>query len=351
MIQSIQYLRAVAAMMVVWHHSLGQIPGVTDLVTLPLFGPSGVDLFFVISGFIMAVTTTEKPLTPREFMELRVVRVVPLYWLITLAMVGLVALAPAIFKTTQISPAAIVKSLLFIPYDSLSAPGNAWPILVPGWTLNYEMFFYLIFTLALALPSRWRLTALVLTMVSLVVAGRIAGPSPYPVVWVYTNPMLLEFAEGAVIGGLWSRRKPGVPLAASSAAIVAGFYLLLNRDQPPLMAYSQNLGAVLVVCGALHPAISSLKSRLLLLLGDASYSIYLTHIFTLGALRVIWTRLVHSTAAPYSIAFLAVALVVSAIAGVLMYRFIEKPMTNRLRSLIKSGFPNAAKRPAAEFRV
>jgi peptidoglycan/LPS O-acetylase OafA/YrhL len=70
-IRPIQYLRALAALMVVWHHGLRQLPGVSDLIQVPAFGESGVDLFFVINGFIMLVTTTEKPLKPWEFFELR----------------------------------------------------------------------------------------------------------------------------------------------------------------------------------------------------------------------------------------------------------------------------------------
>src|SRR5229473_1548571 len=144
-IRPIQYLRAIAALMVVWHHSLIQVPGVAQFIALPEFGPSGVDIFFVISGFIMLVITAGKEVTPAEFIRQRVIRVVPLYWLTTLLMLGCAVVVPTAFKTLQFSPAAVAKSLLFVPYDSLSFPGHAWPVLVPGWTLNYEMFFYGLF--------------------------------------------------------------------------------------------------------------------------------------------------------------------------------------------------------------
>jgi exopolysaccharide production protein ExoZ len=334
MIKPIQYLRALAAMMVVCHHALGQIPGNLNLIHATEFGTAGVDLFFVISGFIMFVTTTEKPLTPREFFALRIVRVVPLYWVITLLLIGCAGIVPSAFRALRFSLAAVVKSLLFIPYDSLSSPGNAWPVLAPGWTLNYEMFFYSLFALALNIPMRWRLISLVITMVCLVITGKIIGPSQSPLVWVYTNPLLLEFGAGAVVGHLWFRRALHVPLTVSLLAIVGGFYLLVTRGKPPFTDYSQMLGAVFVVAGCLHPAICVLRSRVLLALGDASYSIYLTHIFTLGALREVWVHLVPQVSLVLAITFMVIALIVCAATGFIGYRWVEKPLTARLRLVI-----------------
>jgi exopolysaccharide production protein ExoZ len=73
MIRPIQYLRGLAAMMVVWHHSVGQVPATLNFIRLPMWGVYGVDLFFMISGFIMLVTTWDKRMTPTEFFRLEVV--------------------------------------------------------------------------------------------------------------------------------------------------------------------------------------------------------------------------------------------------------------------------------------
>ncbi len=163
--------------------------------------------FFVISGFIMLVTTTKNPLGAKKFLELRIVRVVPLYWLMTLLMVGCAALIPYEFKTMQLSVPAVVKSLLFIPYNSLSFPGHPWPLLVPGWSLNYEMFFYLLFAATLLIPLRWRVASLLATLVCLVVAGIIIGPAPAETrcCGCTPSPALLEFAGGVLVGHLWLR--------------------------------------------------------------------------------------------------------------------------------------------------
>src|SRR4029077_17035692 len=98
-IRPVQYLRGIAAMMVVWHHALGQIALSRLLTELPPFGGYGVDLFFVISGFIMVVTTWDKPIGPLEFMRHRIRRIVPLYWLVTLLMVLAAIAAPFMFKS------------------------------------------------------------------------------------------------------------------------------------------------------------------------------------------------------------------------------------------------------------
>src|SRR6266478_6157802 len=191
MIRPIQYLRGIAAMMVVWHHALGQIALSHQLTDLPPFGGYGVDLFFVISGFIMLVTTWDKPITPVEFIKHRIRRVVPLYWLATsLMVVGAIA-APFMFKTLKWDAAALTKSLLFVPYENLSFPGTISPLLVPGWSLNYEMFFYAIFALLLLVGRGWRVPLMIGALSVLVAAGRIWHPASAPL-QVYTNPVMLE---------------------------------------------------------------------------------------------------------------------------------------------------------------
>ena len=174
LIPTIQYLRAIAAMMVVWHHAREQLPGLKFFFPSE-FGPSGVDLFFVISGFIMVATTTG-PGRPFNFIARRLIRVVPLYWLLTCTMVALAWKLPQLFRTIDLAPAHVLQSLLFIPHYSPSFPGMAWPVLVPGWTLNFEMFFYAVFAATLSLAQPMRLWALAAVMSTLVIVGLSMGP-------------------------------------------------------------------------------------------------------------------------------------------------------------------------------
>jgi exopolysaccharide production protein ExoZ len=281
--------------MVVFHHARIQLPWISKYCQSSI-GAHGVDLFFVISGFVMVLTTHGKHTTRAEFMRRRIVRVVPLYWALTLLTVLCVLLAPGLFRTTSIEPAHVVQSLLFIPHLSPSFPKEMWPVMVPGWTLNYEMFFYACF--ALAMGRVWWLVA---GFVGLFVFGLIVQPSN-DILAFFTRYLILEFVAGAILAKLW--------FAAGS----------------PL------------------PAWAKWKSTLWLALGDASYSIYLTHLFSLGALRVVWGRFAPESALS-AIGFFVAALVVSSIVGWVTYRLLEVPLLNRLNARKPKGAGSAVAVP------
>ena len=335
LIRSIQYLRAVAALTVVWVHARYVIPGIGEQLGEPYLGGSGVDLFFVISGFIMVVTTARDDLTPQKFFMLRVIRVVPLYWVATLALVACEAIGGcAPFETSSrdpYPPMAIAKSLLFVPFSWLGDAKGLWPILANGWTLNYEMFFYALFALSLAAPRRVRLPALGLTLGSLVVIGRVFGPFATPLASFYSSPLLLEFVAGMILAHGWLRDgwRSGLPL--SLFVIVFGFYCMGSLHSRPMIMG----GAFLVVSGCLNPRICAIQNRPLLELGNASYSIYLIHQFVLEALAWSWTRVFPRITWVSSAFFVASALVLCAVVGCLCHRFIEQPMTSQLRKLLK----------------
>jgi exopolysaccharide production protein ExoZ len=336
-ITPIQYLRGIAAMLVVLFHAMNKAPGFEDLNSSS-FIPNGVDLFFVISGFIMWVTTAGKKVTPRDFMIRRIIRVVPLYWLMTFLMIAC-SLIPGMLAKLRVSTAAVVQSLLFIPYDSITFPGHAWPVLEPGWTLNYEMFFYTLFALSLALSSRIRFGALVGLICSLTIVGVIFGPFVNPIAATYTGTLLLEFAAGMIVGNLWLRNALRPGFAFSLAAVIAGFVLLGLRPN-----YSHTVGAVLVVIGCLDPVICTLKSRLLLALGDASYSIYLTHMFALGALGVIWRHAVPHSSLTSAAVFIIAALILCPTMAWFCFRFVEQPITALLQRLALPARPPVLQR-------
>jgi exopolysaccharide production protein ExoZ len=330
MIRPIQYLRALAALSVVWGHSLYIVPGIAERLGPSWFGPAGVDLFFVISGFIMVVTTAGGDVTPQKFLALRIIRVVPLYWLATLAWIGFVAFEGTF--TNPHPPAAIAKSLLFVPYISPGSPSGVWPILQNGWTLNYEMFFYVLFALSLAAPARVRIAGLAATLGLLVVAGRLFGPFANALAFTYTSPYLLEFVAGMILAHGWLQSEPRNSLPHSLFLIVFGCYCIGGLHSRPMILG----GAFLIVAGCLDPRIRAIQSRPLLLLGNASYSIYLFHPFVLEALAPTWVRLFPLATTLSSVLFVALAVLLSALAGCLCYWLIEKPILFRLRNLVKA---------------
>ncbi len=241
-------------MMVVWLHALYVVPGVVEKLGASYFAGSGVDLFFVISGFIIVVTTSTRDVTPQKFFALRIIRVVPLYWLATLATITCAAYQHS-FRDLHYSPGEIAKSLLFVPYVSGDNPRGVWPIVLNGWTLNYEMFFYALFALSLAAPRRLRLPGVIVTLGLLVIVGRVFGPFANPSASVYTSYLLLEFVAGMILAYAWLHAAQWGWLLLSLLAIAVGFYALGLVFSRLLVAG----GAFLVVAGCLHPRIRTLQ--------------------------------------------------------------------------------------------
>lgn len=336
----VQYLRGLAALMVVWHHSRGQIPALEALI--PAGGASGVDLFFTISGFIMVVTT-QSSAGPLEFMRRRIVRVVPLYWVMTLLMVAVALAVPSLFRSLVVAPDTLLKSLFFIPHFSNSFPDHVWPLLVPGWTLNYEMFFYAMFALSLLIPERARIGALAAFFVGLVVLGWAAGPFHSAAGRMYTHPIILEFIAGGLIGVAWRRKWIQLPLGVALLFAVVGLWLLLSESLWSWGMSSKIAGSALIVLAALAPKLASWKSRILEAIGNASYSLYLTHLFTLGIIRVIWSKLFPGEPTLFDAGlFMCVAMAGSTLASLVVYEAVEKPLS---QAFSRSGRALRLRRP------
>jgi exopolysaccharide production protein ExoZ len=205
------------------------------------------------------------------------------------------------------------------------------------------MFFYALFALSLGVPRRFRLGALAVTLGSLVVIGKVCGPFHGAVVSFYTAPFLLEFVAGMLLAHDWLRndRRRGLPV--SIFLIVFGF-ACLGSEQSRLIIMS---GAFLIVAGCLSPRIVALQNRPLLAIGNASYSVYLSHQFVLEGLAAAWTRAFPLVTWTSSVLFVAAALALCAAAGWLCYRFIEKPLTSQLRKLVRGSDPATTAKPLA----
>lgn len=205
---SVQALRAIAALWVVlvhWDYVRAVLTNRTNEL-LPLYPlASGVDLFFAISGFIMVYSSERMFATDggwRIFLTRRITRIVPLYWLATA--VAIVAMAwPQDLQS-------FVCSILFIPHRT--AAGTFWPVHAGGWTLNFEMFFYVIFSCALFLRRFAAVAAVSILLVLFVVLGRLFHPQFGPFVY-WSDPIMLEFVFGMIIAMLrehYQIRLPGL---------------------------------------------------------------------------------------------------------------------------------------------
>jgi exopolysaccharide production protein ExoZ len=323
----IQYLRGVAALLVVWHHTTA-LNGLTLQYYASRFGTAGVDVFFAISGFVMVLTCSGRKIAPLDFLRHRLIRIAPIYWALTGAMVLLAVLPPYVFGGLSPTPRSTLLSLLFVPHYSDTRPAQIWPLLVPGWTLNFEMFFYLLFAGSL-LAQRRATQVLVGSCITLVAVGLVVGPFDGALARSYTSPLLLEFAGGAVVARLWQRGwlKPTVPLALLAAAAGAGLLLFGPSDHG---SWSRQIGAWLVLgaclCPAWHKRWPALET-----LGNASYSIYLTHVFTLAAVTVSVGHLGLPAKLAGATLAMALAMLACTAVGVAVYRWVELPLTALMR--------------------
>jgi len=323
----VQALRAIAAMLVVamhadetWHLRIDPRHSLDFWRT----GAAGVDIFFVISGFVMVVSTQQLVRTRdwRAFVWRRFSRIVPLYWVATTLKVVSVLVFPALALRTVLTPGYVAASYFFLPWRD--AAGDVSTVLPVGWTLNLEMAFYVLFAVALA--AGVGLLRVILPF--LVVAAALAPfvTPGWPAIAMYCDPIVLEFAAGLCLGLLTLRGRV-LPAAPAAIALVGGFALLLFV--PPVLPrlLSWGVPAILIMAGTvgLEAPLRRRLPRWLLTLGAASYSIYLFHAFILAALGVALQRI----PMPLSVSFvlaIAIGCVLSAVVGEFCRRALERPL-------------------------
>lgn len=349
MVFNVQVLRAVAATLVVWVHA-GELVGGNMLPEwAKQFGYGGVDLFFVISGFIMVRTTQGRHVSPFIFMKKRITRVVPLYYFFTLSTAMLAIMAPALLNSTQPTLSRVAKSLLFVPYEK--SEGRIYPLYYLGWTLNYEMMFYLLFSLSLFLPKQTRVVVVTAVLAALALVGTgVDNLSDYGVVaFFYTRPILLDFVLGMFVAAslpAWTPSVSPVPWLACLAVGIAWFVFggkIAIGDLPiapptdTFLRFGVPSGLVVAAAVALEQTGTRIGTILMGKIGNASYSVYLSHYFFVACVIAAanWLTLGDSVRA-----LLAPATVIAAVAiSFATYHLIERPLAGDLggcRSLAAS---------------
>jgi peptidoglycan/LPS O-acetylase OafA/YrhL len=296
-LHSLQALRAVAAWLVVADHALLDITRNDPANALTpiawMLGNVGVYTFFVISGFIMLLISWDdfgSQSAPTKFLRRRIVRIVPLYWLATIAAMMFHRVSAT--HGANAGPLELIQSLLFIPYRDEASSGF-YPILPQGWTLSYEMMFYVFFALALMFRRMIGLVAIGCFLCALTLARPVLAPAALVHL---ASPIVLWFVLGIAAGACWR---------------------LGSLSEPVWLAK---------------------RARLLEQFGDASYSTYLVHGIMLTVLLRFWTVVV---GAP-TLWFLPVCLLVATIAGCAIHVLVEKPilrfMSRPLAPIKSAGF-------------
>lgn len=333
-IQSIQALRAIAAMLVVNFHVIltlekyyGQGSWIGQFYAYKDFGAVGVDIFFVISGFIMIVTNWSSFNCQKSLLFLfnRFLRIAPLYYFLTFVAFGI-----AIFLPDTTSIKADVSQLM---YSMAFLPIQTFPVLKVGWTLNFEMYFYFIFSGLLFFSRRWFLL-FGLCILILSIFARLFINLEISYLNALTNPLLIEFALGCYIGylfksgtnssysrwmlgggviGLITTAFTGIDenyrslfWGLPSAMIIAGLVWNTDKQQSPLLRYfGQLLGK----------------------LGESSYSLYLSHALAMPVIGKLW-GLFGLRAIFNADTYILASTLLLVLVGYLVFRLIEVPISN-----------------------
>nr|WP_070958907.1 acyltransferase [Hyphomonas sp. Mor2] len=350
-LNSVQALRAIAALAVMFAHLQGLeaqwSSGSTLLSPVWIAGVSGVDLFFVISGFIMvwiASDWADGPNSSLKFMFSRILRIYPLWWLFA-------ALTAAYFFVSfglpwdadrvveSDGPMHLVKSFLLLPQ------GPA-PVLTLGWTLIHEMYFYLVFALVLLLPVRFRKPAFVVWAL-LITASTVfqwTGFFPDTLLSLALFPLTLEFLMGSAVAWLILSGFTRFAIPALTLGLIVLLFAILTVDfttatawQPTHRMLAYGPAYSLIVYGVVSlERRGRLDRRIpnsLVTIGNWSYSLYLCHILVITALARVFFPIFDVAGLMDNFAFLALASAAALIVSGLTYTYFEKPIVENSRKM------------------
>lgn len=336
---SIQVLRGLGALLVVFYHAAMRVTG--DSPTAFPHGQLGVDIFFVISGIVIYLSG--RRLSAGGFLIRRLLRVVPLYWLLLLISLAGDA-ARGSYGPYQISN--YLLSFVFIP--SHDQPTTVFPPVIVGWTLNYEMFFYAICTAAILLFGGARLikVATISILASVLLGLATADLIPwrrYPVA-VLLLPITLEFVAGMWLGYFSEYRRIAPKWIAALLFVGAIAWIAVA---PTAKAYTSwrllawGIPAIAIVWAAVstEDLIPFRRMKPALLLGDASYALYLIHQVVMGILWAIFGKLHLQHLQALSFTALVIAAIIG---GIVMHLIIERPLLRFLGRYVGIGRPARA---------
>lgn len=342
MLYNLHLLRVIAALAVVFFHTTNEAG-----LDLPLrVGSRGVDIFFVISGFIISHIERQ---SPRAFLSRRLIRVCPFYWAATLVVFVLASVLPQYFRSTEVGVTHLIASLLFIPHD---AGSGVFPTMILGWSLNFELFFYGVFTLSLALSrsAAHRVAGALVTagaLVGMSMHGGAGGESPLGVVFAtYTSPIVLEFVFGILVfeAFRWiTRLAPGRRLLVPSLLVfvlsLAALFFIEYRGGFGLhRAVGAGVPSFFIVLSALCLETEGrlrVENRAVFWAGEASYILYLIHPYVIyPSIRILLGG--RQLSGFGTVAVVGTLLTASVGVAVTLHLYFERPLMTYLRRQLLS---------------
>ncbi|HEY9295199.1 MAG TPA: acyltransferase [Phormidium sp.] len=356
----LQVYRGIAALLVVMVHiTITSVDTLNQVTFFNVFraGWSGVDYFFVLSGFIMVYvhrSAIGKKDQLKSFLVKRAVRIYPIYWIITLTLGCLFLVIPGFANNQDLSLGHVIASLLLIPQKDPHFKDKF--ILEVGWTLIYEIYFYLLFSIAIWLKPKHSVPILSAWLLVTILHYRkiIKFPQEFFLLETVFGDMNLEFVLGCMAGYIVIKynNKIGKYRWILFGIANLGYVILemlaawgkLETGRIPTFGV---LAALLIIAATSIDLKDSPKiPALLIFLGDASYSIFLTHMPVISAITKILQK---TNLGKYYDGFFAPALLAlfAVVFGCIFYSLIEKPLTVFLRkNLVQKMF-----HPQAEGRI
>ncbi|CAA7194369.1 acyltransferase family protein [Chryseobacterium potabilaquae] len=323
-LNNLQILRGISALLVCCFHLKEYINFTSINLGDILFGNGsiGVPIFFVISGFIMTYTTykinIESGNLKKEiisFYKKRITRIVPLYYLLTLGWMIMGGNFLLYFYGEYFS--RLLHSVLFLPQK------NTFPVLYLGWSLNYEMFFYLIFGIFLFFSNKKRYLLIIAFFVTSYFLGHIFKPE-HPYLLMITNYLNLYFVAGIILSLLLKRYSvpKNYAIIISSIGILFFVLILLN-----IIRFENNLltlftVSLFVFSFLLFDYTFQYKgNKFLIFLGDISYSFYLSHPFV----EIFFRRF--KVDGYINLPYFAFKIIIAIVVAAFLHHFIEKKIT------------------------
>lgn len=331
----IQVLRLIAALLVVITHiTFYNHERLDQNVNIWSFGAIGVDIFFVISGFIMVATSgiyDGKPVNWKDFVKKRILRIVPMYWIATSIKVLALLSVPAMVLHAELDLSRILMSYFFLP--QFNPAGRFEPLLGVGWTLIYEMFFYAFFALALFLNrNSIKLISIIFVFFAFLSIFRMPD---WPATTMYFHPIILYFVAGMWIYHYY-RKLSHKSMMIITAIIGVLFFILAFLLDMDVTAKAKSLAGFLLAIWiflfflAIEPLIHGRVPRVLLFLGEASYVLYLFHPLFLPIIPEFFARYMN-VPAWFSV---LISIPTALIGASIIHRIIEKPVTKWLKPKI-----------------
>ncbi|MEO6357453.1 MAG: acyltransferase [Ferruginibacter sp.] len=334
---SIQCLRFVAALMVVLLHATFYAEERLDS-TVSKYEPGahGVPLFFVISGFVMILSSQnliDDKNGWKKFAVKRIVRIVPIYWIIATIKLLVMLTTSKLVLHSQFDLGYVLKSYFFIPAFN-PASGLVEPLLGVGWTLNFEMFFYLIFTLSLFFKfNRMWFIGTVLLSLSVI---SLFKKSTWPAVGFYADPIVMDFFWG-MIAGLFIMKGKFISGNTAIFLILLGLSILFLPVMYYLGSYNSvhiwGIASFLVVygCASIESSKSINYNSIVLFFGTASYSLYLIH----PIIAPLAPSLFKHFGLIWPVFSILLSMALALAAGAVCYYALERPISKKLNTKMR----------------